>query len=1014
MSVGISANCTFDSLKRKFYVDSKVAGASDRPITVARIPDKNLNIGGGKYHVSSEDEALFYRKYVDHVLLNKQSDYLTELQLNDGTEPILIDLDFRYPLDTTTRKYSEEHITNIVDLYLDELPKIFQFAGNQTFPIFVFERDSMYKKYKKDDATEVKEVKDGIHIIIGLQMAHKYQMLLRANMIAAAADKDIFTDLNLVKGLDDVFDDKVSAGTSGWQMYGSAKPGCKPYTLSKYFQLTFDDNDGQFQMDERNVGQFLSPSEIHQNFHLLRGRYSNHLKVDLVPNIDRLMAKVGLNKHRTSSSNNNNSAMAKMNGSTSSSGYNGSTDVGALSEIRNAYDLDAAVAAVMKSLRSGEDVVREAHEIAQLLPEKYYKDGESHFDNRLVAFALKNTDPRLFLSWVMLRSKDEHFDYAEIPELYEKWTKYFNVRGENHTTIGSLKYWAKNDAPEAYQAYMRTNFNQMCEELILNYTDGKVARILKQKYGDKFVCSDIKNKTMYCFEGHHWVEDKGNTLRKLVSEDLLLIFSEKGRETLKVFTDLQKGEKGDGDGDEDNNEIDLDDIDVSGKKAKGESDEMSKIKKRMKKIGEVCSKLDSTSTKNNSFTESLEIFYDRKFKPLLNTKKWLMCFNNGVVDIKNKVFRPGHPEDYISLTTRIDYQPMSYYTVDCAAKYLDMVSSIRTFFSQLFPIASLERYMMDHLASVLIGEKIEQVFNIYIGSGSNGKSLLVELMGECMGDYKALAPISMITDKRTTTGSATPELMSLKGARYAVFQEPDKNSPVNEGFIKEITGESKITGRPLFGETETFPLQVNFAACMNSLFDIKGVEDAIWRRLKVVMFLAKFVDKDEKYDDDTKFVFTKDKTLAGKLGEWAPIFMSMLVERAFENQGVVKDCEEVIRFTNEYRQTQDAVQCFIVAKVEDCEGAQTGSQNLYRTFKDWYTCIYNDKKIPKSADLFAAMTKKYGDKKKQLNGKWNGVRIVMEEEKTANNNNNNNGNNNEVENDEEDAGSDGNEHYEVI
>ncbi len=977
MASGLSTSCTFESLKRKCQIDSKATDSSiERPITVARIPDKKLGVFGGKYHIPDEYNEAFYNKYVDHVLLQKKSEYMTELQLTDGTEPILVDLDFRYPLDTAARLYTKDHITNIVDLYLDELPKIFQFSANQTFPIFVFERDDMYKKYKNEDLAEVK---DGIHIIIGIQLAHKYQMLLRANMITAAADKDIFTDLNLVKGLDDVFDDKVSAGTSGWQMYGSAKPGCQPYALTKYFQLTFDDNDGQFQMDERDVSQFLSPANVHQNFQLLRGRYADHLRVNLVPDIDRKMAKMGIGTNK------NRHAVADA-----------KTEINLnVSAISNAYDLDMAVAALLNSLQATEHVVKEAHEIAQLLPEKYYKDGESHFDNRLVAFALKNTDPRLFLSWVMLRSKDEHFDYADIPELHEKWTKYFNVRGENHATIGSLKYWAKNDAPEAYDAYIHTNFDYMCDDLILNYTDGKVARILKQRYGDRFVCCDIKNKTLYSFEGHHWVKDEGNTLRKLVSDELLPIFNKKGREALKVYVALQNGggDGGDGGGGGggggDDNEVDLDDIDLTttGKKAKDESDEISKIKKRMKKIAEVCNKLDSTSTKNNSFVESLELFYDRKFTPLLNTKKWLMCFNNGVVDIKNKLFRPGQPSDYISLTTRIDYQPMSYYAVDCKVEYEEKIASIRTFFSQLFPIASLERYMMDHLASVLIGEKIEQVFNIYVGSGSNGKSLLVELMKACMGDYKELAPINMITDKRTTTGSATPELMKLKGARYAVFQEPEKNTPVNEGFIKELSGESEITGRPLFGPTETFSLQVNFAACMNSLFDIKGVDDAIWRRLKVVMFMSKFADEGEKFDDETKYVFPKDKTLAGKLGEWAPIFMSMLVERAFENQGVVKDCEEVIRFTNEYRQSQDAVQCFLTAKVERYDKCQIGSQNLYRTFKEWYMFIYNDRKIPKSAELYKAMNKKYGDKKGQPNNKWNGVRIIMEEEKGGGDNN---------------------------
>ena len=53
---------------------------------------------------------------------------------------------------------------------------------------------------------------------------------------------------------------------------------------------------------------------------------------------------------------------------------------------------------------------------------------------------------------------------------------------------------------------------------------------------------------------------------------------------------------------------------------------------------------------------------------------------------------------------------------------------VLTFMEQLFPIKELNKYMWDHLASSLIGENVNQYFNIYRGSGSNGKSLLVDLM----------------------------------------------------------------------------------------------------------------------------------------------------------------------------------------------------------------------------------------------------------------------------------------------
>ena len=143
--------CAFELAKRKFSIHGKNTDSAEcqNQTTITRIPDKDLGILGGKFHISQNDEEEFYSKYIDHVLINNNREYLTELQLNDGTEPILVDLDFRYPLNTEERKYTKEHITNLIDVYLDELPKIFNFPDGATFPVFVFERPALHKKFKK-------------------------------------------------------------------------------------------------------------------------------------------------------------------------------------------------------------------------------------------------------------------------------------------------------------------------------------------------------------------------------------------------------------------------------------------------------------------------------------------------------------------------------------------------------------------------------------------------------------------------------------------------------------------------------------------------------------------------------------------------------------------------------------------------------------------------------------------------------------------------------------------------
>ena len=133
---------------------------------------------------------------------------------------------------------------------------------------------------------------------------------------------------------------------------------------------------------------------------------------------------------------------------------------------------------------------------------------------------------------------------------------------------------------------------------------------------------------------------------------------------------------------------------------------------------------------------------------------------------------------------------------------------------------------------------------MYTGKGSNGKSILVKLMENILGDYKGTVPITLITQGRTKIGSASPETAQLKGKRYAVMQEPSKGDKINEGIMKEITGGDPIQGRALFKDTVTFIPQFKLVVCTNTLFDVKSNDDGTWRRIRVCDFMSKFFNSD--------------------------------------------------------------------------------------------------------------------------------------------------------------------------
>ena len=359
--------------------------------------------------------------------------------------------------------------------------------------------------------------------------------------------------------------------------------------------------------------------------------------------------------------------------------------------------------------------------------------------------------------------------------------------------------------------------------------------------------------------------------------------------------------------------------------------------------------LKKTKFKDNVMKECSELFYEKRFIDKLDKNPYLMCYNNGIVDFKNKLFRAGEPDDYISITTNINYIPVDKIISD--TKY-----QIETFMKQLFPDEDLERYMWDHLASVLIGNNQNQTFNIYTGSGRNGKSKLVELMELTLGDYKGSVPITLVTNKRQSIGSCSPEIAQLQGRRYAVMQEPSKGDKINEGIMKEITGGDPIQGRSLYSDTVTYVPQFSLCVCTNNLFDVKSQDEGTWRRMRTVPFKSYFTESPE---DGNKYQFKVNKNLNDTFNEWKETLSSLLVQRAFETNGLVEDCDIVTEFTNKYRSEQDHLTEFYLNFIKPKEGAIIKKTEVKQDFTNWYQSTYGNG-CPKPAELWNYLEQKMG------------------------------------------------------
>jgi P4 family phage/plasmid primase-like protien len=897
---------------KKFY--SKDA----KDHTHTRIGSPKLNLMGGSYTIPASDIDEFYKIYTKYVFEERKQSYLTEKQLDEG--PILIDVDFRYDTEVEERQHTKEHIVDFIQLVLENLNKIVE-NNNKMVSCYVFEKEHVNMQEKM--------TKDGIHFMIHVRMDYVMKYMLRNLILKEIAD--LWSDIPIINTWADVLDEKVMEGYANWQLFGSRKPGNEDYKLSCMFHCVYSDGDGgTWDIKEEKI----KPQWILENFKQFTCRDSTLVIMPLKDDMKEEYETIVEERKRRKKGVVKNKVKLLTNISSTIQPY----------QIASQEQLDDYIEDFMSNLSATDYLVKEAHAYVMILPVEYWGPG-SYAKWIRVGWALKNTDPRLFITWLKFSSQSTHFDYSQVPELFDKWTNFDTYNNEG-LTLRSIMYWCKTSNEKEFGEIRGKTIYYYIYYSINHNTEFDLAMVLYQMYKDSFICVSIKDSVWYEFINNRWKEiDDGYSIRAKISTEMY-----------NIYYKLTK---------EKENEALL--------KAPTKEESNSEGKEQVLKFMKTSALLKKTSSKNNIMKESKEIFYDKDFYSKLNTNNYLIGCNNCIIDFKNKMHRKGKHDDYISKTTGLDYYTMAHYEKTKP----EVIEEINTFMSQLFPEEELKVYMWEHLASTLLGNNENQTFNIYIGTGANGKSKLIDLMGKVLGEYKGTVPITLITQKRNSIGSTSSEIHQLIGVRYAVMQEPSNGDKINEGIMKEITGGDPIQCRALFKESVTFIPQFKLAVATNCFPEMTATDDGTWRRVRAVEYKSKFT-KNPYHDpqfpkEDYPYQFAIDTKIDEKFDIWAPVMFSMLVEIAYKTQGKVKDCDAVMKKSEEYRKEQDVFLEFTSNCIQTSVSGEKLKISIVKDcFKNWYSSNYGNNKNPPFKQLLDYMAKKYG----RTSDGWNNIEIV--------------------------------------
>ena len=862
--------------------------------THTRIGSKEHGVFGGSYHI--DDEETFFPIYYKHVFVDGNKEYLTERQRVCG--PVGIDIDFRYA--DAKRAYTQEHLLDFIDILVSELHKIFTISKD--FPIYLFEKPNI--------SVKPSVIKDGIHFIVGLNLDMAAKTMLRNRMLKKM---DVWSNLQcqLTNDWDSVLDENVFKGSTAWQLYGSRKPGCDAYQLTKVYNCRKD-------CDEYELN-----CSFGESFPLDTQLYKLSIRnlENETPTIKEAF------KH-------------EYEGSKQRKRIRVITEQAVSTEITTHAMLNNSIERFISALEPNDYLLNEAHQYVMCLPAPYY----DNYDKWIrVGWALRHTDQRLFLSWIKFSSQSAKFSFADISNLRESWDRSWDRRsGSDVVTIRSIMFWARIENEVGYEQVKHRSVDLVVEESLKDETctEFDIATILYRLYKDAFVCVDIRSARWFQYTNQRWMlTDSGTELRKHITsiKGVFGIYSQKMKQCVDTTYPIDD----------------------------------ERTSNNAKKIKRICS-ITKILKKNGDtiMREASHIFYVKNFMNLLDSKDHLLCFTNGVVDFHEKKFRDGHPEDYTYKCTNIGYTPL--HQLD-----KNLVSEVVTFMNQLFPDKELCEYMWDHAASVLYGKNTNQTFNIYIGTGRNGKSKFVELMTSILGDYKATIPVSLITKQRVNIGGASPEVAGLVGIRYAVMQESSVNDRINEGPMKELTGGDAIQCRALYQDPITFVPQFKLVMPTNNLPNIESKDEGTWRRIRACEFKSQFK---EEPDPNSKYQFPVDKNLDRKFEYWKVVFMSLLVERAYKTLGNVVDCKMVLMHSERYRKDQDGLASFVQDYVQIHPLGKIMVADLLAVFKEHWKMMYGNN-VPNGKVLLDHIKKLYADNSSVTftTTVWRGIKLFKDD-----------------------------------
>lgn len=511
--------------------------------------------------------------------------------------------------------------------------------------------------------------------------------------------------------------------------------------------------------------------------------------------------------------------------------------------------------------------------------------------------------------WIEFSRRTTNRDnMASDAECRAKWETFAETTGNvRQLSMGSLRFWAKQDDPTAYDRAVKRSVQHMVSKCA-HGGHVSVASVLHRLFGGVFVCASIKGRVWYRYRGHHWVRDEdGHSLRNVMHTQLVSVIldgAKKHQERAIAASDV------------------------------GEDELKRKHIDTANLLNKLVIRLEDSGYKKKLQDACADMFYDPDFLNKLDTRVNLIGFTDGVYDLDVMRFRPGCPDDYVSMT--VGY---AFPNEDVPAVRDELLEFVRSTQES----NELGDYVLSLMAYMLVGYKFMEQLYFFCGqSGRNGKGLLMKLMAAVLGDLYYEPNAALLTAIDKATGGANPEVLLLKGRRMVAMSEPSNGdgTTFKAHRLKNWRGNDLIQARTLYTEPITFAPQFGLVVCMNDKPPVDHMDRALASTLRIVDFPFQFVEeptlpKQRRANANLKIKFTDSLVYRQQFMRVLLETKERLHDTVFGPRKQLKTPDGVLASTREYVDDNNAVGQWLQDAFEE-----TGDDQHYVT-ADNMLAFYN-------------------------------------------------------------------------